>query len=86
MSEEEKDLINLKIAISPEKYMRELQQENQSLKDRIEKANILTKRIKNDVFERMAECYEKEDEWNGDFLNTEINSIDRLSDLLKGDK
>lgn len=32
MNKEEKDLINLKIAISPEKYMKELQQENQKLK------------------------------------------------------
>ena len=32
MSEEEKDLINLKLSISPEKYMEELQQENHELK------------------------------------------------------
>ena len=32
MSEEEKDLINLKISISPEKYIKELLKENQQLK------------------------------------------------------
>lgn len=36
MNEEEKDLINLKIAISPEKYIRELLKENQELKKQLE--------------------------------------------------
>ena len=58
----------------------------EQLKDRINKANNLTKRIKDDMWVKMAECYENEDNWHGDFLNTEINSIDRLLDLLKGDK
>ena len=39
MTEEERDLINLKIAISPEKYIKELLQENQQLKDTIVKNN-----------------------------------------------
>lgn len=38
MSEEERDLINLKIAISPEKYIQELLKENQQLQQRIDKA------------------------------------------------
>ena len=59
------------------------QQENSRLKDKMKKANVLTKRIKDDIWERMAECYENEDNWNGDFLNIEINSIDRLLEMLK---
>ena len=64
-------------------YIEVLQQENARLKDKINKANILTKKIKDDVWAKMAECYENEDNWNGDFLNIEINSIDRLLEMLK---
>ena len=41
------------------------------------------KKIKDDIWGRMADCYEDEDNYNGDFLNIEINSIDRLFELLK---
>lgn len=44
MNEEEKDLINLKIAISPEKYIKELLKENKQLKEEINK--ISKKEIK----------------------------------------
>ena len=64
-------------------YIIKLQQENARLKEKINKANILTKKIKDDVWAKMAECYENEDNWNGDFLNIEINSIDRLLEMLK---
>lgn len=64
-------------------YIEVLQQENARLKDKINKANILTKKIKDDVWAKTAECYENEDNWNGDFLNIEINSIDRLLEMLK---
>ena len=64
-------------------YIEVLQQENERLKEKINKANILTKKIKDDVWAKMAECYENEDNWNGDFLNIEINSIDRLLEMLK---
>ena len=63
--------------------IKQLQQENARLKEKINKANILTKKIKDDVWAKTAECYENEDNWNGDFLNIEINSIDRLLEMLK---
>ena len=55
MSEEEKDLINLKIAISPEKYIKELLKENQELKKQLE----VGEQQYNDLVEEKEELQEQ---------------------------
>ena len=66
MNEEEKDLINLKIAISPEKYIRELLQENQQLKEDYNK-------VVHEVTEFESKVYELEE-----VINKAIHRIQLL--------
>lgn len=80
------DYSNLDIAKFIRKILKQnvdLQQELTKYKERCEQAIILTKKIKDDIWERMSEYYEEDDCWNGDFLNIRINSIDRLLETLE---
>lgn len=52
MTEEKRDLINLKIAISPEKYIQELLNENQQLKEQLDNyQNKYNNRLNNQLVE-----------------------------------
>lgn len=98
MSEEEKDLINLKISISPEKYMKELIKENQKLKEwkKLHSASILAKeniRVneENQKYKEVIDkankfiqenCYEHYDSYN-DQQYYILESKKELLDILK---
>lgn len=89
MNEEEKDLINLKISISPEKYMKELIKENQELKKQLEKKYSKTGTLTNEVlYEENTKLINQQKEfieYLEDMLDDENNifSVARVKDVLR---
>ena len=87
MSEEEKDLINLKISISPEKYIKELLKENKELKKQLEEnqnslkgifAQVNDDTLLRDCGNMNAEINELKNQQK-EFINYMMNTIENIT-------